>query len=244
MITAIAIDDESNALGIIREFSRSIPDLDLKETFTDPIKALQYFSEKKIQIDVVFLDIQMNRLSGMTLATHLPKDTLVILTTAYPDYALQGYDLDVTDYLLKPFSFERFQKAVNKVRLLKTRMPSAGLSDTPKIKPSNDDFIFVRADYKTIKVRINDILYIEGSGNYVTLHAGKEKIMALQNLKKFEEQLQPYEFVRVHKSFIVSFNHIASIEKGWIHIDGTDIPIGESYRDSFQQFLNQNYRHF
>jgi len=245
MITAIAVDDEMNALGIIKEFSQRIVDLDLIQTFTDPTKALQFATATKKKIDLVFLDIQMSRLNGLTLAEHLPANSRIILTTAYPDYALQGYEMDVVDYLLKPFSFERFERAVQKVRLLQSTTTSDNVyKEQEKIKPAGDDFIFVRTDYKTIKVKISDITYIEGSGNYVTLHTVKGKILVLQNLKKFEEQLMPYQFIRVHKSFIVSLNHIESIEKGWILIDKQEIPIGESYREPFQQFLNKNYKQF
>ena len=241
MIQAIAVDDELNALGIIQEFSKKIPDLNLVKTFTDPTKALQYTGDESNKIDLIFLDIQMSRLNGLTLAEHLPEETRIILTTAYPDYALQGYEMDVIDYLLKPFSFDRFERAVHKMMLLKDRNE---IGDSQKLKPTGDDFIFVRTDYKTLKVKIADILYIEGSGNYVTLHTRKGKILVLQNLKKFEDQLKPYQFMRVHRSFIISFNHIESIEKGWILINNTEIPIGDSYREGFQQFLNQNYKQF
>jgi DNA-binding LytR/AlgR family response regulator len=241
MIKAIAVDDELNALGIIEEFSNKIPELNLIKTFTDPTKALQFTNEEVYKIDLIFLDIQMSRLNGLTLAEHLPEATRIILTTAYPDYALQGYEMDVIDYLLKPFSFDRFNRAVQKMILLKDRNePQSG----HKLKPTGDDFIFVRTDYKTQKVKIADILYIEGSGNYVTLHTPKGKILVLQNLKKFEDQLKPYQFMRVHRSFIISFNHIDSIEKGWILINNTEIPIGDSYKEGFQKFLNQNYQQF
>lgn len=243
MINAIAVDDELNALGIIQEFSKKIPDLNLIKTFTDPTKALQFTSDISNKIDLIFLDIQMSRLNGLTLAEHLPEETRIILTTAYPDYALQGYEMDVIDYLLKPFSFDRFNRAVHKMLLLKEKSGQEAVK-SEKLKPTGDDFIFVRTDYKTLKVKIADILYIEGSGNYVTLHTPKGKILILQNLKKFEDQLKPYQFMRVHRSFIISFNHIDSIEKGWILINNTEIPIGDSYRESFQQFLNQNYKQF
>ena len=243
MINAIAVDDELNALGIIQEFSKRIPYLNLGKTFTDPTKALQYTGDKSNKIDLIFLDIQMSRLNGLTLAEHLPEETRIILTTAYPDYALQGYEMDVIDYLLKPFSFERFQRAVHKMLLHKDRIDPEK-DNGQKLKPTGDDFIFVRTDYKTLKIKIADILYIEGSGNYVTLHTPKGKVLVLQNLKKFEDQLKPYQFMRVHRSFIISFNHIESIEKGWILINNTEIPIGDSYRESFQQFLNQNYKQF
>lgn len=243
MIQAIAVDDELNALGIIEEFSKKIPYLHLIKIFTDPTKALQFAADKTNKIDLIFLDIQMSHLNGLTLAEHLPEETRIILTTAYPDYALQGYEMDVVDYLLKPFSLERFQRAVHKVLVLQAHDDNQE-SISEKLKPSGDDFIFVRTDYKTLKVMINDILYIEGSGNYVTLHTRKGKILVLQNLKKFEEQLKPYQFMRVHRSFIISFQHIESIEKSWILINNVEVPIGDSYRDGFQKFLTQHYKQF
>lgn len=244
MIQAIAVDDEMNALGIIEEFCKRLPEIHLVKTFTDPTKALQFCGRKEHSIDLVFLDIQMSRLNGITLAGHLPEDTRIIITTAYPDYALQGYEMDVIDYLLKPFSFTRFERAVQKALILKKTAGGTVEQNTERLKPAGDDFIFVRTDYKTLKVKIADILFIEGSGNYVTLHTKAGKILVLQNMKNFEEQLRPYQFMRVHRSFIISFNHIDSIEKGWILIQNTEIPIGDSYRDSFQEFLSKNYKQF
>jgi len=245
MINSIAIDDEANAIGIITEYVKRVPDLELIHSFTDPTKALPYIRQSKPAIDLVFLDIQMTRLNGLSLAQHLPEYTRIILTTAYPDFALQGYELDVIDYLLKPFSFERFERAIQKARsILHTVTPDIVSNTTKRLSPLNDDFIFVRTDYKTLRVKISDILYIEGSGNYVSLHTLKGKVMVLQNLKKFEEQLQPYEFFRVHKSYIIALGHIDSIEKNWVKIAKNDIPIGESYKDAFSSFLNEHYRQF
>jgi two-component system, LytTR family, response regulator len=245
MIYAIAVDDETNALGIISEFCKKIPDVVLIQTFTDPTKALHFAATAAERIDLVFLDIQMSRLNGLTLAEHLPAHCRIILTTAYPDYALQGYELDVIDYLLKPFSFSRFERAIQKSRsILGAADRSLEAGAVKKLSPGMDDFIFVRTEYKTLKIKIADITYIEGSGNYVTLHLIKGKVMVLQNLKKFEEQLLPYQFVRIHKSFIVSLKHIDSIEKGWVQVGDKEVPIGESYREAFQQFLNKNYHQF
>jgi DNA-binding LytR/AlgR family response regulator len=245
MINAIAIDDEKNALGIIKEFCSRIPDLHLIETFTDPVKALPFIS-KHTEIDLVFLDIQMTRLNGLVLAQHLPEEkTKIILTTAYPDYALQGYEMDVVDYLLKPFSFQRFERAIKKAKSILNKQTTAESGKEPtRLSPNNDDFIFIRTDYKTLKVNLADIKYIEGSGNYVTLHTSKSKIMALQNMKTFEDQLLPYQFIRIHKSYIVSINHLDAIEKNWVKIGDKEMPIGESYKESFQQFMNANFKQF
>lgn len=245
MIRSIIIDDEANAIGVIKEFLKRTPDIELVDSFTDPTVALQFISSSKTQINLVFLDIQMSRLNGLTLAQHLPEGTRIILTTAYPDFALQGYELDVIDYLLKPFSFERFERAIQKARsIFKEPATDSSKGAPTRLLPGHDDFIFVRTDYKTIKVKLSDILFIEGSGNYVTLHTVKGKILVLQNLKTFEEQLQPYQFIRTHKSFIVSLSHIDVIEKGGVRIGQHEVPIGESSREAFNKFLKENYRQF
>lgn len=246
MINCIAIDDEINALGVIQEFVKRINDVVLEQVFTDPTKALKYITETKPQVDLVFLDIQMSRLNGLSLAQYLPKSAHIVITTAYPDFALQGYEMDVVDYLLKPFSFERFERSVQKVRsivMLKGKEPLPN-SIYNRLMPGADDFIFVRSGYKTLKVKLAEIRYIEGSGNYVTLHTSTEKILVLQNMKTFETQLEPYQFVRIHKSFIIALNHIDTFEKNWVQINKKDIPIGESYKESFQLFLKENYKQF
>ena len=242
MIKAIAIDDEKNALGIIKEFCYRIPDMELAEVFTDPLKALPYIS-KHPDIELLFLDIQMTKLNGMVLAQNLPDEKpRIILTTAYPDYALKGYEMDVIDYLLKPFSFERFDRSVQKVRSVLNKPTSVFEKNMVRLTPGIDDFVFVKTDYKTLKVRLSEILYIEGSGNYVTLHTSKSKIMALQNLKLFEEQLQPYKFIRIHKSYIISVNFIDAIDKSSVWIGNKELPIGDSYKGIFKEFMNFNYK--
>jgi len=240
LIHAIAIDDEVNALGIINTYSKSISDLKLHNIFTDPLKGLDYILQNT-QINCVFLDIQMNKLNGLELAKKINPTLKIVFTTAYPDYALQGYELDVADYLLKPFSFERFNRSIHKVTAL---LNGKNNLQIPKLKLDFQDVIFVRADYKTQKIRIMDILYIEGSGNYVTIHTTKIKYLVLQNLKSFEEQLTPYQFIRVHKSFIISLIHLDSIEKSHVKIGDQEIPLSESYKETFNQFLDLNFKQF
>ncbi|MBT9485241.1 LytTR family DNA-binding domain-containing protein [Sediminibacterium sp.] len=240
MIQAIAIDDEVNALGIISTYSKSIADFKLIHIFSDPIKGLEYI-QQNTQINCVFLDIQMNKLNGLDLAKKINPTLKVVITTAYPDYALQGFELDVADYLLKPFSFERFNRSIHKIKAL---INGNNNQQIPKLKLDFQDVIFVRTDYKTQKIRIMDILYIEGSGNYVTIHTTKLKYLVLQNLKSFEEQLTPYQFIRIHKSFIISLSHLDSIEKSYIKIGDQEIPLSESYKDTFNQFLDLNFKQF
>lgn len=240
MIHAIAIDDEENALGIIQEYSLSINDFKLHNTFVDPIKGLEFLQQNN-EINCVFLDIQMNKLNGLELAKKINKSLKIIFTTAYPDFAVQGYELDVADYLLKPFALNRFKRSIEKVRVL---IQSESTKKFTKLIPDIQDIIFVRTDNKTQKIRIMDISYIEGSGNYVTIHVGKSKFLVLKNLKSFEEQLMPYQFIRIHKSFIISLTHLDSIEKSSVKIGEVNIPISESYKDGFHQFLDSNFTQF
>jgi DNA-binding LytR/AlgR family response regulator len=246
MIKAIAIDDERNALGVITQFANRIPGLELSETFTDPLKVVP-FLYRNPDTDLLFLDIQMAKMNGLDLAKQISKGRArIILTTAYPNYALQGFDLDVIDYLLKPFSFERFDKAVNKaMSILASVAPTADTNKSIEgAKLGHEEFIFVRSDYKTIKVSLSDILYIEGTGNYVSIHTRKGKILSLQNMKTFEDQLRPFNFFRIHKSFIISIQHIDSIGKKSIFINHEEIPIGDTFRDPFNDYMKLNFKQF
>jgi DNA-binding LytR/AlgR family response regulator len=169
----------------------------------------------------------------------------VILTTAYPDFALQGYEMDVVDYLLKPFSFSRFERAVKKIRSISGAEQSTLASQPSQLlSPEKDDFIFVKSDTRMIKVMLDSIYYLEGSGNYVTIHTTKGKVMVLQNLRKFEDQLRPYKFIRIHKSFIISLNYVDVIERASVRVHTFDLPIGETYREDFHNFIDKQYRNF
>lgn len=240
MIHAIAIDDEENALGIIRNYSLNISDFKLHHVFSDPIKGLEFIQNNQ-QINCVFLDIQMNRLNGLDIAKKINKNIKIVFTTAYTDFAMESYELDVADYLLKPFSLDRFNRSIQKVNAL---LLGEDKKIIVKLKPDIQDVIFVRTDYKTQKIRIMDISFIEGSGNYVTIHVGKIKYLVLQNLKSFEEQLMPYQFMRIHKSYIISLTHLDSIEKSSVKIGEVEIPLSESYKEAFHQFLDLNYKQF
>lgn len=244
-IKAIAVDDEKNALGIVREFCNRIPEIKLIETFTDPLKALQ-FCKENTDINLLFLDIQMKLLDGLTLASHLSgKDIKIIITTAHQNYAFQGFELNVADYLLKPFSFQRFEKAIEKIKIYFSKsFLSIDSSNTLLLTPASDDFIFIKSDYKTLRVNVSDIQFIEGSRNYVKLHTCNKKIMSLQNLKFLEEQLQPYRFIRIHKSYIISMKYIDSIEKDFVRIGQHELPIGDSFKDSFVEFVRLNYKKY
>ncbi len=244
-IKAIAIDDEKNALEIVREFCNRLPEIKLIDAFTDPIKALQFCNENT-DINLLFLDIRMKLLDGLTLASHLSrKDIKIIITTAHQNYAFQGFELNVADYLLKPFSFQRFERAIEKIKIyFSNSTQDVEYSSTPLLTPFSDDFIFIKSDYKTLRVNISEIQFIEGSGNYVKLYTSNKKIMSLQNLKFLEKQLQPYRFIRIHKSYIISVKYIDSIEKNFVRLGQHKLPIGDSFRDSFIEFIRFNYNQY
>jgi two-component system, LytTR family, response regulator len=240
MLRAVAIDDEANALGVIREYSSRTELVNLVNEFKDPVKGLSYIIDDST-INLVFLDIRMAKLNGIELIQKLPPTIKVVFTTAYSDYAQISFDLDAADYLLKPFSYERFERALKKVMLLlpiETVDNQAG--SMTKLAPSTDDIILVKTGHKMIKLRLSEILYMQGTGNYITIHTLQTKVLVLNTMRKMEELLSPYQFIRIHKSYIISFQHIDSIDKGFVIINNVEIPISETYKESLDQFLDEN----
>jgi DNA-binding LytR/AlgR family response regulator len=231
MIRCIAIDDEPLALDIIETYISKLPDLQLEGRFTNPLEALDVLN--KTTIDLLFLDIQMSELSGIQLLKALPNPPVVVFTTAYQKYALEGYELNVADYLLKPIPFERFLKAVNKVKDLLV------LQKTTVEQAPTKDFIFVKADYQMVKVNLDDIIYIEGLKDYVKIHAGSKPIFAHQNMKSIESKLTK-DFLRIHKSYIISLKKIEAVQKNMVRIAGMEIPVGDSYKDQLFKIINEN----
>jgi len=217
------------------EYVRKVPSLNLVDACASPIAALEVLRNKPV--DLLFLDIQMPELTGLSLLKVLQKRPLVILTTAYSEYALQGYELDVVDYLLKPITFERFLRALDKVtqRLDGKKSPV----DKPAA-PVEQPFVFVKDGTKLVKVVFDDILYVEGLKDYVTIHMKNQKIVSLQRLKTLEEQLPPDKFIRIHNSFIVALSAIDVVHKNNVQIRDAMLPIGETYKKSFKDFIEQN----
>lgn len=225
-ISCIAIDDEPLALEKIEGFIKKIPDLKLEKTFDNPMDAISWLKDNKPGI--IFLDIQMEPLSGIQFLETMPVSSRIIITSAYNEYAIKGYDLNVTDYLLKPFSFQRFVQSVNKaIDYLSSQHASvAG-------KRENENFIFVKTEYRYEKVDLDEIIFIEGMKDYLRIICKTRKIMTLQSFSKLEEVLPPGNFCRVHKSFIVAIDKIKSVERGVISISDTRIPVSNTYRESF-----------
>lgn len=237
MVRCLVVDDEPLALDILADYIRKIPLLELVKTTTNPIEALSIVQQD--HIDLVFLDVQMPELTGIQFVKIINGKCQVILTTAYPQYALEGYDLDVVDYLLKPIAFDRFYKAVHKVMQLQMGYSSPAVAPEAVSVPVNiiNDFIFVKSEHKIQKIYLDDILYIEGLKDYISIFTRAERVITLQNMKKMEEVLPSGRFIRVHKSYMISLDKIESIERSRILIADKIIPVGDTYRDHFFKLI-------
>ena len=241
MIRCLIVDDEPLALHVLEDYISKMPFLQLVKATTNPIEALSLVQEKLV--DLVFLDVQMPELTGIQFLRIANGRAKVILTTAYSQYALEGYDLDVIDYLLKPIAFDRFYKAVQKAQTIlrpAQAEPQPALPEPaqPKQQDLLSDFIFVKTEHKIQKVYLNDILFIEGLKDYISIFTPVERIITLQNMKKMEDALPAKYFIRVHKSYIVSINKIDSIERSRIFIGEKIIPVGDTYRDEFFKIVD------
>ncbi|MEZ4904001.1 MAG: LytTR family DNA-binding domain-containing protein [Spirosomataceae bacterium] len=220
-ISCVIVEDEPLALDKVKDYVQRLPFLKLLATFDSAIEAMEYIQAN--QIDILFLDIHLGDFSGIQLLQTSTIKCQVILTTAYHEYALQGFDLKVADYLLKPYTFERFVQAVDRVQALLPKSEAA----LPKT------YIFVKTEYRLEKIVLDEILFIEGMGDYRRIHTLHKKIMTLQTFNEFEQQLLPSMMCRVHKSYMVAVSKIDSIEKDRIRIKDTLIPISESYKHAF-----------
>lgn len=224
----IIVDDEYLAQKLLQDYVSKMDTLQLVATCSNAFEAMNAL--KNNQVDIMFLDIQMPDLTGLELVKSLEHKPSIIFTTAYSEYAVDAFNLSVVDYLLKPFDFPRFVQAVNKA--IGAELPKTKGDDLPHdtISRSND-FITVKADYKLYKINYDDLLFIEGQHEYVTFHTTQRRITALFALKDLEEILPKDKFVRVHKSYIVSFKQIQDLDKSDVTVAGTKIPVGASYRD-------------
>jgi DNA-binding LytR/AlgR family response regulator len=206
-INCVIVEDEPLARNLLADYVQKVPSLNLIEACSSPIVALEVL--RRNAVDLLFLDVQMPELTGISLLKVLQKRPLVIMTTAYSQYALEGYDLDLVDYLLKPITFERFLRAVDKVTQRLQRSVVLQPPDTQKSNaPVEQPFVFVKDGTKLVKVVFEDILYVEGLKDYVTIHTKTQKIVSLQRLKTLEDQLPVDKFIRIHNSFIVALNAI------------------------------------
>lgn len=229
MLKCIIIDDEPLAVKLLADYATKTEGIEAVAQFTNPITAIQALEEH--QPDFIFLDVQMPELSGIQFAKIVKGKYPVILTTAYEQYALQGYELDVVDYLLKPISLERFQQAVLK---LQERQTSPALNPSlPTASAKN--YIFVKSGYKTIRIDLTDILYLEGLSDYVRIQTTEESILTLDTMKHLVKELPGDRFMRVHRSYIVALDKIEFIERNRIIIQEKYIPISATYQEEFWQ---------
>ena len=234
-IKAIIVDDEPLARNVIIEYARKLPSLTIIGECNDAISAHNVM--QKNQVDLIFLDINMPKLNGIEFLKTLKNPPLVVLTTAYSEFAMDGFELNVTDYLKKPFSFERFCKAFFRAEELISLKHSA---NNPIQIDKPNSFIFIKSDKKTIKIELSDLYYIEGLGDYIKLYLSDKKIVTNLSMKKIENLLPSEHFYRIHKSFIISLNKIESIEGNIVKINNTKLPIGNSFRQDFM-FQIKNY---
>lgn len=237
----MVVDDEPIARKYLGEYITKMPQLELVASFGKAVDAYEMIESGEIEL--VFLDIQMPGVTGIEFIKMLRKKPYIILTTAYSEYALEGYELDITDYLLKPVAFDRFARAVNKVVSmfntqsgLKSEVSEELEADYSPVR----DFIFVKSGYKSVKVTITDILYVEGMKEYVVIHTKEKKYTKLDRMKNFENLLKGKGFIRIHKSFIVSVKDIEAVFGNTVEVNGVRLPWGRSFRDEVNAALGMS----
>ena len=238
MIKCIVVDDEALARRLLSDHISKIPELELVAQFENPLQAKSALVTHNI--DIMFLDIQMPELTGIEFIKSLKEKPLTILITAYPDYALQGYELDIIDYLLKPVSFERFYQAVNKaIDYLHHKSSSLKESYDNEENTYEKGFFYVKADYKIVRINFNDILFIEGLKEYVRIHTGNKNIITYISMQRMMELLPKKYFFRVHKSYIVNLQRIESVQGNLISIGGQKVSLSKNQRNEFIARINK-----
>lgn len=239
-MNVIIVDDEPLALDVLETYIQQISDLNLVAKCANAIEANEAI--KKHQVDLIFLDIQMPQITGIEFVKSLSNPPLIIFTTAYSNYAVDGFELNAIDYLLKPISLDRFMKAVNKAseqyEMRKNEHDQGSSSE-----PDGNDFVFVKADKKLIKVKYNDIIYIEGLKDYVIIRLEGSRVITLQTMKSLEEKLPENQFKRIHRSYIVALDKIRAIVGNMVEVfekgQNKHLPIGKNYRDELLALVNK-----
>lgn len=233
-IRCLIVDDEPLAQRVIERYAENLPFLEILKKCNNAIEAIEFLHNQPV--DLIFLDINMPRLSGMDFLKTLKHPPLVVITTAYAEYAIQGYELDVVDYLMKPFPFDRFFKAVQKAEeMLRGREQRHAEHREPE--KQDESFIFIKSSKKTFKVNLNDILYIEALGDYVKIFTTEKMIISYQSLKNIETLLPAPSFPRIHKSFIIALSRIDMIEGNHVKIKDRMIPIGTNFKAEFEKLI-------
>lgn len=236
-IKCLIVDDEELAIDVLKEYVSRIDYLELTGSCRNALEAMTFLNENKV--DLIFLDIQMPGLTGLQLLKNMTNRPEVIMTTAYSEYALEGFELQVLDYLIKPIPFDRFIKAIN--RFLKLRQPNITLTENSQTDSYNDTFIFVKSDKMMIKVLLREITYVESLRNYVAIHLTNGKMVKTMNtISNIEDKLPETHFLRVHRSFIIAIDKIDSFMSGSFKINSEIIPIGRQYKELVKRILDQN----
>lgn len=228
----IIVDDEPPATRVLKNYIEKVSFLEEIGIFNDSLKALEFINSNKV--DVVFLDIQMPQLTGLQLSKIFSKEVKIIFTTAYPDFALEGYEINAVDYLLKPIAFERFYQAVSKLK------PESKTETTNTNTTS--EFVFIKTDGKNKfqKILLSDILYVESLQNYVCIHTCKQQIITHSSLKNIIESLPKNDFIQIHKSYVVAFKQIESTDSFSVFINTKELPIGATYKEAFFNHIDKN----
>lgn len=227
-VKCIILDDEFPARELLKDYISKFAHLELVGSFKSPLEALPLLQQD--QVDLMFLDIQMPDITGIDFLKSLTKKPLVVFTTAYSEYAIEGYALDVLDYLVKPFSLERFMHTISKVG---DRLNHRKENTAPALQAEVKEYMMVKADHKIYRLKFKDILYIEGLREYVTFYCENEKIVSLESLRKLEKELESHGFMRVHKSYIINVEKISAFYGNQLKLDNVTkyIPIGKSYKE-------------
>ena len=242
-INCIAVDDEPLALALLCTFIEQTPFLKLVGRYGSGVEALKGLHELTEKVEVAFLDIQMQELTGLELARVLGQAggaPRIIFTTAFPQYALESYKVDALDYLVKPFNYEEFLRAANKAKAY-AELTQASAEAAPAAAPPEEEHIFLKVEYQLIRVTLSDILYIEGLKDYVKVHlkSTPRALLSLMSLRAMEEKLPARRFMRIHRSFIVALDKIESVRRLTVQIGAETIPVGEQYKEAFGQFLSR-----
>lgn len=234
-ISCLIVDDEPMALRLIESYVLKTPYLDLRGQCSSAFEVLEVLNNESI--DLLFLDIQMPELNGIELSRTLKKETRVIFTTAYDNYAIEGFRVEALDYLLKPFNYQEFLTAANKAKEWFSMLRNSSLT---RVKTSNESYIFVKSEYKQLKIHLDDVLYFEGLKDYIKiwLKSQARPVLTLMSLKSLEEDLPTDKFMRVHRSFIVALSSIEAIERNQIIICDQRITVADQYKQRFQDFVN------
>ncbi len=239
-MNVLIVDDEPLAQEVLETYIQKFPNLQLVQKCSNAVEA--HAALEQHSVDLMFLDIQMPQISGLDFLKTLDNPPKVIFTTAFSEYALEGFELGVVDYLLKPISLERFAKAIHKVTANTMTVGSTPVGGNKSVESvvTTQDFIFVKSDKKLVKVFFEDIFYIEGLKDYVILHTPNGRLVTLQTMKSLEAKLPQELFMRIHRSYIININKIAVLEGNMVNVNKKNIPVGKNYRDNLLTIVNKN----